>query len=105
MLAELSLAGAPAILVPFPRAVDNHQTANAKVFTAAGACRMIDETQQGGSLDAALARDLAALVGDHRLRTDMAANMRKLARPHAASEVATAIAAQLCGGMSSLAAA
>jgi UDP-N-acetylglucosamine--N-acetylmuramyl-(pentapeptide) pyrophosphoryl-undecaprenol N-acetylglucosamine transferase len=105
MLAELSLAGAPAILVPFPRAADNHQTANAKVFTAAGACRMIDETQQGGSLDAALARDLGALIGDNRLRTDMAANMRKLARPHAASEVATAIAAQLCGGMSSLAAA
>jgi UDP-N-acetylglucosamine--N-acetylmuramyl-(pentapeptide) pyrophosphoryl-undecaprenol N-acetylglucosamine transferase len=101
MLAELALAGAPAILVPFPQAADNHQTANAKVFTAAGACRMIDETQQGGALDAALARDLAALVGDPRLRADMAANMRKLARPHAADQVAGAIADQLCGGVTS----
>jgi UDP-N-acetylglucosamine--N-acetylmuramyl-(pentapeptide) pyrophosphoryl-undecaprenol N-acetylglucosamine transferase len=105
MLAELAIAGAPAVLVPFPQAADNHQTANAKVFTAAGACRMIDETQQSGALDAALARDLGVLVGDHHLRADMAANMRKLARPHAASEVAGAIANQLCGGVGSVMAA
>lgn len=105
MLAELALSATPAILVPFPQAADNHQTANAKVFTAAGACRMIDETQQAGALDAALARDLLALVGDHALRADMAANMQRLARPHAASDVAGAIADQLCGGVSSLMAA
>jgi UDP-N-acetylglucosamine--N-acetylmuramyl-(pentapeptide) pyrophosphoryl-undecaprenol N-acetylglucosamine transferase len=105
MLAELSLAGVPAVLVPFPQAADNHQTANAKVFTAAGACRMIDETQQSGALDAALARDLGVLVGDHHLRADMSANMRKLARPQAAAEAAAAIASQLCGGVGSLAAA
>jgi UDP-N-acetylglucosamine--N-acetylmuramyl-(pentapeptide) pyrophosphoryl-undecaprenol N-acetylglucosamine transferase len=105
MLAELALAGAPAVLVPFPQAADNHQTANAKVFTAAGACRMIDETQQSGALDAALARDLGVLIGDHHLRADMSANMRKLARPHAAAEAAGAIANQLCGGVGTLAAA
>jgi UDP-N-acetylglucosamine--N-acetylmuramyl-(pentapeptide) pyrophosphoryl-undecaprenol N-acetylglucosamine transferase len=104
MLAELALSNTPAILVPFPRAADNHQTANAKVFVAAGAARMIDETQQAGALDAALARDLKALVEDHRLRGDMAANMGKLARPNASAEVAGAIAAQLCGGVSSMAA-
>ena len=105
MLAELALSCTPAVLVPYPRAADEHQLANAKVYTAAGACRMIDETQQVGALDAALARDLLALVTDDRLRADMAANMQKLARPHAAAEVAGAIADQLCGGMSSLMAA
>jgi UDP-N-acetylglucosamine--N-acetylmuramyl-(pentapeptide) pyrophosphoryl-undecaprenol N-acetylglucosamine transferase len=105
MLAELALAGTPAVLVPFPQAADNHQTANAKVIAAAGACRMIDETQQVGALDAAIARELGALVSDPHLRTHMAANMRKLARPHAASQVAAAIADQLCGGISSLMAA
>jgi UDP-N-acetylglucosamine--N-acetylmuramyl-(pentapeptide) pyrophosphoryl-undecaprenol N-acetylglucosamine transferase len=98
MLAELALAGVPALLVPYPRATDEHQLANAKVFAAAGAARMIDETQQVGALDAALARDLGALIEDHRLRADMAANMSKLARPHAAAHVAGAIADQLCGG-------
>jgi UDP-N-acetylglucosamine--N-acetylmuramyl-(pentapeptide) pyrophosphoryl-undecaprenol N-acetylglucosamine transferase len=98
MLAELSLAGAPAILVPYPLATDEHQLANAKVFAAGGAARLIDETQQIGALDAALARDLGALIADHRLRADMAANMSKLARPHAAAQVADAVAEQLCGG-------
>lgn len=106
MLAELALSCTPAVLVPYPQAADNHQTANAKVYTAAGACRMIDESQQGSALDAAIARDLLSLISDDRLRADMAANMQKLARPFAASEVATAIAEQLCGGsMSSLMAA
>lgn len=105
MLAELALAGVPAVLVPFPQATDEHQLANGKVYAAAGACRLIDETQQTGALDAALARDLGVLIGDDRLRADMAANMRKLARPQAAAQVACAIADQLCGGMSSLMAA
>jgi UDP-N-acetylglucosamine--N-acetylmuramyl-(pentapeptide) pyrophosphoryl-undecaprenol N-acetylglucosamine transferase len=105
MLAELALSATPAILVPYPRATDEHHFENARVFTAAGACRMIDETQQGTSLDAALARDLLGLMTDHRLRADMAANIQKLARPHAAEDVAGAIANQLCGGMSSLIAA
>jgi UDP-N-acetylglucosamine--N-acetylmuramyl-(pentapeptide) pyrophosphoryl-undecaprenol N-acetylglucosamine transferase len=105
MLAELALSCTPAILVPYPQATDEHQLENAKVYSAAGACRMIDETQQVGALDAALARDLLALISDDRLRADMAANIQKLARPHAAAEVAGAIANQLCGGMSSLMAA
>jgi len=97
-LAELALAGVPALLVPFPLAADNHQTANAKVYAAASACRMVDETQQTGALDAALARELESLITDHHLRTEMGRNMQKLARPQAASQIAGAIADQLCGG-------
>ncbi|WP_428304587.1 UDP-N-acetylglucosamine--N-acetylmuramyl-(pentapeptide) pyrophosphoryl-undecaprenol N-acetylglucosamine transferase [Lacipirellula sp.] len=97
-LAELALAGVPALLVPFPQAADNHQTANAKVFTSASACRMVDESQQSGALDAALARELDSLVSDHHLRVEMGRNMQKLARPQAASQIAGAIADQLCGG-------
>jgi UDP-N-acetylglucosamine--N-acetylmuramyl-(pentapeptide) pyrophosphoryl-undecaprenol N-acetylglucosamine transferase len=97
-LAELALAGVPALLVPFPHAADNHQTANAKVYTAAHACRMVDETQQTGALDAALARELDSLITDHHLRAEMGRNMQKLARPQAAVQIASAIADQLCGG-------
>ena len=97
-LAELALAGVPALLVPFPHAADNHQTANAKVYAAAHACRMVDETQQTGALDAALARELDSLVSDHHLRVEMGRNMQKLARPQAAAQIAGAIADQLCGG-------
>ncbi len=104
-LAELALAGAPAVLVPYPQAADNHQTANAKVFTAAGACRMIDESQQIGVLDAALARELDPLITDNHLRDEMARAMQRLARPNAASQIAAAITDQLCGGVSGLLAA
>ena len=97
-LAELALAGVPALLVPFPQAADNHQTANAKVYTAASACRMVDESQQSGALDAALARELESLISDHHLRNEMGRNMQKLARPQAAAQIAGAIADQLCGG-------
>ena len=105
MLAELAMSATPAVLVPYAQAADNHQVANAKVFVGAGACRMIDESQQAGALDAALARDLLALVTDHRLRADMAAKIQGLARPRAAAEVAGAIADQLCGGFATLLAA
>jgi UDP-N-acetylglucosamine--N-acetylmuramyl-(pentapeptide) pyrophosphoryl-undecaprenol N-acetylglucosamine transferase len=105
MLAELALAGVPGVLVPFPQAADNHQTANAKVFTAAGACRMIDETQQHGVLDAALARELQPLVTDHHLREEMGRSIQRLARPQAGSQIAAAITDQLVGGMTGLLAA
>jgi UDP-N-acetylglucosamine--N-acetylmuramyl-(pentapeptide) pyrophosphoryl-undecaprenol N-acetylglucosamine transferase len=104
-LAELALAGVPAILVPYPQAADNHQMANAKVFTAAGACRMIDETQQVGVLDAALVRELDALVTNPHVREEMGRHMQRLARPHAASQIAAAVTDQLCGGVSGLLAA
>ena len=35
-IAELTAAGRPAILIPFPAATDDHQTANAREMTAAG---------------------------------------------------------------------
>jgi UDP-N-acetylglucosamine--N-acetylmuramyl-(pentapeptide) pyrophosphoryl-undecaprenol N-acetylglucosamine transferase len=104
-LAELALAGVPAILVPFPQAADNHQMANAKVFAASGACRMIDETQQVGVLDAALVRELEPLVGNPHVREEMSRHMQRLARPHAASQIAAAVTDQLCGGVSGLLAA
>ncbi len=42
-VAELSAAGLPAIFVPYPSAVDDHQTANARPLTDAGAAELIAE--------------------------------------------------------------
>ena len=100
-LAELSLAGTPSVLVPYPQATDDHQIANAKVFTAASACRMIDERSQTGALDAALARELEPLLSNEHMRAEMTRNIRRLARPDAAADVAAAIKDQLCSGMTS----
>ena len=42
-VAELAAIGRPSILVPYPHAVDDHQTANARAFEAAGACMVIPQ--------------------------------------------------------------
>jgi len=88
-LAELALAGVPAILVPYPLASDDHQIANAKVVAAAGACRLIDETSQ--ALDGALARELTTLIADEQLRREMSLSMQSLAKPDASAAIATMI--------------
>ena len=42
-IAELTAAGRPAILIPFPAATDDHQTVNAREMTKAGGARMIQQ--------------------------------------------------------------
>ncbi|MFB0873740.1 MULTISPECIES: undecaprenyldiphospho-muramoylpentapeptide beta-N-acetylglucosaminyltransferase [unclassified Sphingobium] len=44
-LAELTCAGRPAILIPLPSAMDDHQTANAKEMTDAGGARTISQAR------------------------------------------------------------
>ncbi|MGI9245370.1 MAG: undecaprenyldiphospho-muramoylpentapeptide beta-N-acetylglucosaminyltransferase [Steroidobacteraceae bacterium] len=57
-VAELAAAGLPAILVPFPAAVDDHQTRNAEYAVKAGAARLLPETQLTPISLAAMLRDL-----------------------------------------------
>lgn len=44
-IAELSAAGVASVLVPFPHAVDDHQTMNAHYLTSAGAAILIPQTE------------------------------------------------------------
>lgn len=90
-LAELALAGTPAILVPYPRAMDASQMANAEVFAAGGACQIIDETSLAGPLDQALVDQLQRLMVDHAQRQEMADNMRRFARPEASALITDTI--------------
>ena len=77
-LAELCAAGVGAILIPFPHAVDDHQTANAGVLVDAGAAQLVPEAQ----LDATdLAARIRALMADPARRLAMAEAARALAKP------------------------
>ncbi|MCH2595943.1 MAG: UDP-N-acetylglucosamine--N-acetylmuramyl-(pentapeptide) pyrophosphoryl-undecaprenol N-acetylglucosamine transferase [Pirellulales bacterium] len=104
-LAELALAGVPAVLVPNSHANDDHHLANAKVFAAARACCLIDESSQSGALDTALANELQPLMADDPARLDMTDKIRQLARPQASSEIASVIRETLFGNQSRLLAA
>jgi len=83
-LAELAAAGVPAILVPYPHAVDDHQTANAGAAVEAGAARLVVE---GDGFVKRLGLTLDAIADRATLRT-MADAAHTLARPDAARRIA-----------------
>ncbi|MGN2242415.1 undecaprenyldiphospho-muramoylpentapeptide beta-N-acetylglucosaminyltransferase [Frateuria sp. GZRR33] len=86
-IAELTAAGLGAVLVPFPHAVDDHQTGNAQALVEAGAAELIQERD----LDVQqLARRLDALLADRRQLTAMAEAARAQAKPDAAATIAAA---------------
>lgn len=84
-IAELTAAGRPAILVPYPSATDDHQTANAREMTRAGGARMI---QQSGFTPELLARQIEALAMDPAALGNAAARALSVGRPHAARDLA-----------------
>jgi UDP-N-acetylglucosamine--N-acetylmuramyl-(pentapeptide) pyrophosphoryl-undecaprenol N-acetylglucosamine transferase len=83
-LAEVCAVGVASVLVPFPQAVDDHQTRNAQFLVERGAAHLLP---QGEHLAAQLADTLASLASREALRP-MADAARSLARPDAAARVA-----------------
>lgn len=86
-LAELAAAGLGAVLVPFPHAVDDHQTRNGEVLVAVGAAELIQERELNVQI---LAQRLEALLGDRGRLLAMAEAARTLAKPDAAQVIAAA---------------
>ena len=82
-IAELAAAGVAALLVPFPHAVDDHQTANARFLAEAGAALLV---QQRDLTPQRLSSIVAGFTRGTLL--DMARKARALARPDAARRVA-----------------
>jgi len=84
-VSELAAAGVASILVPFPHAVDDHQTGNARHLALAGAAMLMPQTELKPDR---LARMLLELSRE-QLR-DMAEKARAQARPDATQAVARA---------------
>ena len=83
-LAELAIAGRPAILIPLPTATDDHQSKNAARFAQAGAAIVLNQRTSTG---AELAQLLTDLLANANRREAMAQAMRTLARPNAAADI------------------
>ena len=84
-VAELACAGVASILVPFPHAVDDHQTANAKFLSARGAAVLLPQAE----LSAQRLADLLRGFTRERL-LDMSEKARALGKPDATEAVARA---------------
>ncbi len=91
-VAELAAAGVAAILVPFPAAVDDHQTRNARYLVDAGAATLCPEAAlTPATLAAELRRHDRALVLARATRA------RALARPEATADIVAAVLAAAGG--------
>jgi UDP-N-acetylglucosamine--N-acetylmuramyl-(pentapeptide) pyrophosphoryl-undecaprenol N-acetylglucosamine transferase len=87
---ELTAAGRPAVLVPYPHATADHQASNAAWMAEAGAAVVIPD----GELEPAHLRDvIAGLLADEDRLEAMAEASRGLAKPDAAARVADEVLA------------
>ena len=84
-IAELTAAGRPAILVPYPSATDDHQTANARDISKAGGARTIAQPQFTPQV---LARQIEAMAADPQALSNAAARSLSVGRPNAARDLA-----------------
>ena len=92
---ELAAAGLPAILVPYPHATADHQTANARFMEKAGAAIVIPDAELDGPR---LAREVAALLGAPQRTAAMAKAAREVARPDAADRIADELLGLVANG-------
>ena len=88
-VAELAAAGVASVLVPFPHAVDDHQTGNARFLADAGAAVLLPQTELTPQRLAALLQEMTR----ERLLA-MAEKARHCARPDATARVA-----DVCAGL------
>lgn len=81
-VAELAAAGVASILVPFPHAVDDHQTGNARFLVNVGGAFLLPQPE--------LTPEAIALIRNYSRGQllEMAEKARSLARPEAADELA-----------------
>ena len=90
-LAELACAGCPAVLIPYPNSLGNHQWFNAQIYASSGAARVVEQQSDPSATSAALTAELTPLLANIDQRDRMSRAMRVLAKPRAARSVAERI--------------
>jgi len=82
---EIAAHGKPAVLVPYPHATADHQTANAQFMERAGAAVVIPDSELTGPR---LANEVGRLLADRGRLAAMAQASAAVARPEAAADIA-----------------
>ncbi len=84
-LAEVACVGVPSILVPFPHAIDDHQTRNAEVLVQAGAAQLLPESELSAEQ---LRTRVQALIAEPAQLQAMAQAARACGQPQATRLIA-----------------
>ena len=98
-VAELTVIGRPAVLVPLPGAIDNDQLMNARALERAHAARLMP---QSGLTAEALCAGIGELLGDSGKLAEIAAAARALGRQDAVARLADLVAEMGAGGKTEL---
>lgn len=86
-LAELAITGKPSILVPYPKAANNHQKINAELMSKHNAAYSINDNQLWDKIDYIIPE----LMNDSEKLAQMSSAIRKFAKPNAAENAAKMI--------------
>lgn len=86
-VSELCVTGKPSILVPSPNVAEDHQTKNAMALVKLNAAEIIKDAQAEKNLGAAI----IALALNPARKSELSSNIKLLARPNAASDIAAII--------------
>jgi UDP-N-acetylglucosamine--N-acetylmuramyl-(pentapeptide) pyrophosphoryl-undecaprenol N-acetylglucosamine transferase len=87
-VAEITAVGRPSILIPYPHAIDDHQSANARAVEDAGAAWVMP---QGSFSPEALAERLRDLLAAPETLRQAAERARAAGRPEASARLADAV--------------
>ena len=93
-VAELCAVGLPALFIPYPAAVDDHQTANARPMVDAGAAVIIDESMLNADV---LAGQLREWLSNRQELLDKAEKAHRLDKPSALARI-TELCLEQAGG-------
>ena len=93
-MAEITTIGRPAILVPYPHAIDDHQSLNAHAIDAVGGGWLMPETAFTAE---ALAERLDSLFGLPAILENAAQAAHRAGRPNAAERLADLVEALVAG--------
>lgn len=83
-LAELSVLGIPALLIPYPFAADDHQRNNAMHYVKGGGAKMLMEKELDGEK---LATAIADFLNNETLLEQMAVDMKRMGKPEATEAI------------------
>lgn len=95
-LSEIARFGLPSLLIPYPFATDDHQSANAAIFTRTGAAESIKEKEASPD---SFAGQLTRLLDDPARRAAMSEAARRLDTGSAAEDVADVMERAARGGI------
>lgn len=93
-VSEIAAAGRASILVPFAKAMDDHQTGNAKALDDIGGAVMLSEANFTPDI---LSQTLSDILASDKKRTEMAHKTSQLANPDASQNIASLLMSKAVG--------